>query len=170
MRRRRSRRPKKVSQGELQCGLVLQQLGFDVMAQPKIDCFLEGKHPRWSYDFAFAWGDRQYLVEYDGNQHFEFTPIFHSSEQRFHLLQTRDVHKTAAAMMQGYYVIRLDAKSTRNISEHITAALQMTHSRLYVSHPERYSWLLSAKVRANWLAEYATPQLMQILQNKFPPE
>jgi len=163
----RRRRFKKTSQGELQCGLDLERLGLEILRQPKIDCFLEGKHPRWSYDFAFTWGEKIYLVEYDGNQHFEYTPIFHSSERRFHQLQTRDVHKTAAALMQGYHVIRLDAKTVKEIGPHIQAALQINTSRLYVSHPERYQWLLEAKVRKPWLEAYGTPELRLILQNKF---
>jgi len=105
------------------------------------------------YDFSFIYEGIWYIIEFDGEQHFKFTPFFHREETKFQEKQQIDITKTLAAINAGYKVIRIDHTQINNIGTHIDEALRLKQS-LYVSTPKLYSHIVSpvmTTLRPNYL-------------------
>ncbi len=95
---------------------------------------------KWRYDFSFNHNEIQYILEYDGIQHFQFTEYFQATEEVFKEKQTRDVDKTKLAIKHNCKVIRIDYTQINNIEEHIKNGID-DKSNLYLSSPDMYEWL-----------------------------
>lgn len=95
------------------------------------------------YDFLFTYQGRQYLVEFDGIQHFKFIPFFHDTPDVFAARQQIDIDKTVNALNQGYFFIRIahtDLSSVDLILDGIINDPNPIH-RLAYSDPPMYQWL-----------------------------
>lgn len=107
--------------------------------------FIKEYSPSWiypkRYDFYFTYDGRKIILEADGAQHFEFTPIFHSNKYDFYSGQQSDIEKTKIALNDGYEVIRIHHSHYRfsDIKEHILKGLD--GYGLYVSNPSAYKYL-----------------------------
>ncbi len=97
--------------------------------------------PNRRYDFYFIYQNKEYLVEYDGQQHFQYTPFFHNNQTTFKKRQNDDIMKTNHALKQGYNLIRIDYTQLNNISFHLNCALS-SQDRLYLSTPIIYEYCL----------------------------
>lgn len=66
-------------------------------------------HPIWAktprkvlYEFDIYIISRNILIEYNGRQHYEFTPFFHKTKKRFYAQQDRDEIKAELARKNGF--------------------------------------------------------------------
>lgn len=80
------------------------------------DCCHKGTLP---FDFAIydASGEMTHLIEYDGEQHFKFIPLWHENEQGFFLQQLRDSIKTNYCKEKNIPLIRIPYTEYDNIPE-----------------------------------------------------
>lgn len=69
-------------------------------------------HPIWAetprrvlYEFDIFIKSENVLIEYNGKQHYEFTPFFHKYAKTFVKQQQRDKHKAKLAKNNGYQLI-----------------------------------------------------------------
>lgn len=117
----------KFSKGEIQCAHVLDELGLTYQIQYVIESL-----PRKRYDFMFIHKDRKYLVEFDGQQHFEFNSFFHSNIESFLQRQQVDVIKTSHAITNGYHIIRISYKDIDEVNHHMTNAISQLGAPMYL--------------------------------------
>ena len=66
-------------------------------------------HPKWAisprqvlYEYDIFIKDKKLLIEYNGKQHYEFTPFFHKYERNFVKQQQRDKRKIKLAKENGF--------------------------------------------------------------------
>lgn len=145
----------KISQGEQFCGNWLRNHGLKPTPQYRI-----APLPRFRYDYHFTYKGREYLFEFDGEQHFKFTPYFHRSKRVFLNKKRRDFLKTSVALMHGYYVIRIAWCDIDSIESIIQRALK--GERLTLSS-NKYLFLTQSKVPHSWVKKYA-PHLENYLK------
>lgn len=131
----------KESKGELNVVKVLQSMDIEFVRQAKLRSI-----PRKMYDFSFVVGDNNFLLEFDGIQHFEYEHFFHKCEEDFLYKQNIDRIKTYIALKEGYKVIRIDDKSINHVERHICNALEQEDGNLYLSKPEKYEWLTNTSI------------------------
>lgn len=97
--------------------------------------------PRKRYDFYFQHNTREFYLEYDGEQHFEWKEFFCKTEEEFRNRQNVDILKSRTVVANGGYLIRLDYTLTdAEIETHILTALQGINP-LYLSNPTMYAWI-----------------------------
>lgn len=120
-------------------------------AIPFVPQFQHALLPTRKYDFAFVYNGQHYIIEFDGEQHFNYVPFFHKDENMFKFKQEIDRIKTYVAILSGYKVIRIDYSQIANVSLHILTALTVNQT-LYLSTPELYnSWLIYAPINLELL-------------------
>lgn len=105
--------------------------------------------PRKKFDSYFTQDQYHYLVEFDGDQHFEFNNYFHKSEDVFISRQVIDRIKTYVPLALGYRLIRIDHTQVDNIEKHLDKALSAIQSGkiYYCSSPDLYQYLLEPITR-----------------------
>lgn len=126
------------SNGELACQCVLNDL--------RISCDIEyelSSLPRKRYDFKFTHQNKNYIVEYDGIQHFKLVSLFHEDEEGFKEHQSKDIIKSFHAVNSGYYLIRIDYTQINRIKEHITNAFSLLNDdvKMYYSSISMYKYI-----------------------------
>ncbi len=124
------------SKGESTCAEILTSLGIEYSREYRL------KNSRRCYDFHFVHNSKEYLLEYDGIQHFERSKMFHRSTDDFYEKQEVDISKTKASLEKGFVMIRIDHIQLGNIEYHINQALDYDFS-LYVSDEDMYDYILS---------------------------
>lgn len=124
------------SKGELLCEDTLEFLGLLYQCQVQIPLL-----PLKRYDFFFTFQNRNYLLEFDGQQHFRYNDFFHRDEEKFEESQQRDILKTNIALQSGYCVIRIDYTQIDNIEYHIRNAISNNYW-LYVTDTIMYQYIL----------------------------
>lgn len=103
--------------------------------------------PRKRYDFRFVYNNRQYLLEFDGEQHFTYNDFHHRDEAHFCERQSVDILKTQHAYQNNYFLIRIDYTQIDNIQQHLHAAIISPNTQVrYLSNPEMYSYLFKSPV------------------------
>jgi len=144
------RRKKKIilSQGEARCGQRLRERCLSPIPQYRI-----APLPRYRFDYYFIYKDREYLLEFDGKQHFEETPWFHRSRRSFYKQRNCDFLKTVVALMSGYCLIRIAYNDINRLDEILDEALQGQES-LYLSNREMYRHLLERPIPKTWIEKY----------------
>lgn len=96
--------------------------------------------PRKCFDFSFSYLGVKWIIEVDGEQHFQYNSLFHEgSVDRFYQRRQVDVDKTKAAINEGYNVIRIDYVQIKNITYHIARAFSFKE-KLYVSTAKMLSF------------------------------
>jgi hypothetical protein len=98
--------------------------------------------PYKKYDFYIECGELNYLIEFDGIQHFEFSSFFHGDEITFSKRRKTDIEKTAAALNNNFLLLRISHKDIDNIEEIIDQFLNNPQNRLTLSSINDYSWLV----------------------------
>ena len=126
------------SAGEITCALTLSKLCIKFEPQFKI---VSSIIPNRRYDFAFEYSEKKFLLEYDGEQHFNFKKLFHQTDSGFLKHRQIDVLKTKVALEHGYHVIRIDYKQVPNISELIEHFIN-NDEKFQCTNPELYSWII----------------------------
>lgn len=122
------------SKGEIKCSEILDSFNISYLCQYTLSSL-----PRKRYDFMFIFNNKNYILEYDGKQHFIEAPCFRKSLKE---TQERDIVKTKVALQENYTMIRIDYTQINNIQYHICKAIQENNS-IYYSIPELYSYIWS---------------------------
>jgi len=125
------------SKGEAECTKILASLEIEFSQEYRLENY------RKFYDFHFVHNSKEYLLEYDGVQHFKYSKYFHRSTDDFYGHQDVDISKTKTALENGFVLIRIDYTQLENIEYHINQALEYGFS-LYVSNEEMYDYILSS--------------------------
>ena len=122
----------KISKGEKATAIAFQKLGIPHRHQFIIEPFKN------KYDFIIEYNSNQYLVEFDGEQHFHRIPYFHPTEEIFQIRQQTDLDKTRRALDHGYRIIRIDFTKLKFVEDHIIEALRLDQ-KIYYSDAELYA-------------------------------
>lgn len=122
------------SSGERNVRFVLEKYNVNFTTQKRIP-----QLPTYKYDFHFIHDNKEYFVEYDGEQHFRKVDFFHKTEDDFKKRLIIDITKTRTIYNLGHYMIRLDYSLTTvdQIEKHIIAAIT-SGKQIYFSNPELY--------------------------------
>lgn len=125
------------SSGERFTRFTLEKYGIPFTSQ-KIHPAL----PKYKFDFHFIYNNKEYYLEYDGEQHFTKVDFFHKTEEDFQNRRYIDICKSRTIHKLGHNLIRLDysLNTIEKVEKHIISALQSDQS-VYYSNPELYSWI-----------------------------
>jgi hypothetical protein len=145
----------KGSSGELLVSAVLNKLGISFQREQKL------YNMNRYYDFLFTFGEYNWIIEYDGMQHFVEIDRFHKNSDDFKYKQEIDKIKTYVACKLGYKFIRLDytLDTEQLVKEHIDKALG-EKSHIYYSNHELYQWLSQGTINIQNLLKEA-PEFYQ---------
>ena len=110
--------------------------------------------PNRPYDFWFVYNEVPWIIEYDGEQHFEEVDFFHRTDTAFEDKKQIDIIKTFVVCNTGYNVIRIDHLNIKekDIRFHILEALKLNKT-IYYSNDAMYNWLINGSVNSNFLCE-----------------
>lgn len=127
----------KESQGELLVKEALNSLNITFSVEYRLNVLRP-----FRFDFYFVHQGNNWLIEFDGKQHFKEIPHFHKEHADFEKRREIDKLKTYTACTNGYKLIRIDYTNTNEDSVlfHIEKALALNHS-VYYSDAELYRWL-----------------------------
>lgn len=123
------------SKGEERCNHILNELNIIPISQFSFDDNL-----KYKYDFYFTHNNVNYILEYDGGQHFKLVDFFHDTEETFEKSRDRDIYKTCLALERNIKFIRIDYTQFNHIKEHIINAFNSS-DKLYLSRKDMYQWL-----------------------------
>jgi len=135
------RPPQRPSKGEVACAESLEVLGIPYQTEVSIP-----SQGRKRYDLHFRTNGSDYLVEFDGAQHFKPDTIFDRSYSTYKERRRTDVTKTERALKDGYKVIRIDHTNINHTTEVIQDAIK-SKADLYVSDPKKYGHIIK---RVGW--------------------
>jgi energy-coupling factor transporter ATP-binding protein EcfA2 len=113
----------------------------------KLDYVSEYPSP-WSpghrYDFLVKEKNKQYIVELDGKQHFEYTPFFHKTHEIYEYWQNIDILKTKECIDNDILIVRIDYKSNiHNTMDNIRNMINSDDgSSIYVSNVNIYDFII----------------------------
>lgn len=127
------------SKGEKAVRLCLESLDIPFQAEKTFDWM-----PRKRFDFYFTYNNRNYLVEFDGIQHFVQIEFFHPTEELFRQRQQVDIDKTVNSLNAGNFLIRIAHEDIDNVPDIIEGCINNPNppARLYLSDMEEYKWLM----------------------------
>jgi hypothetical protein len=95
------------------------------------------------YDFYFMYNDKEFYVEYDGEQHFNKVDFFCKTDEDFKYRRDVDVLKSHTVIKNNGHLIRLDYTLTEEkIESHLLKAIN-SNDKLYLSNPEMYKWIIN---------------------------
>jgi hypothetical protein len=87
------------------------------------------------YDFSFIHNSRNYIVEFDGMQHFFHIEFFCPDEETYNYRRQVDIDKTFAALNNEYFIIRITYSDIDDVYEILNRCIndQTPQSRLIFS-------------------------------------
>lgn len=110
----------KFSKGEIACLNYLKSILPNVTEQKIIP-----QLPKRKYDFSFEHKNMFYILEFDGQQHFDYVKFYHKNIEKFQRNQNGDILKTLTAIENGFNIIRIDYRSINDIKYHVDKALEL---------------------------------------------
>lgn len=122
------------SKGEMGCCQILEFFNISYECQ-----YILTSLPKRRYDFMFVFNNNNYVLEYDGMQHFIDIQYFGNKLKE---IQESDLIKTKAALLENYLMIRIDYSQIDNIQYHICKAIQ-ENNKIYYSTPDLYSYIIN---------------------------
>lgn len=147
----------RISKGEQELITIFNNLGIEHKTQFILHDLLNRR-----YDFMFTYNEDKYILEYDGQQHFDFVSFFHKEYDEFLRRQEIDRLKTYIALRSNYKVIRIDYTQRDNLEFHVRNAI-MESLPIYVSTPEMYiSWMSEAPISKE-IIEKECPHILNTL-------
>lgn len=98
--------------------------------------------------YWFIHNEIQWIIEYDGEQHFKEIPFFCKTGPSFEQCRQIDIIKTFVACTTGVNLIRIDYSNItdKDIRYHILRALELDNV-IYYSNHEIYNWLINGIVQ-----------------------
>lgn len=118
------------SKGEIAIASYLDEYDFEYEAEYRLPSINKKR-----FDFALL--DFKYIIEFDGEQHFEFNEHFCKSIEKFEERKQSDIIKTVEAIKCGYTIIRI-GYNIKNIHKYLDSILG-GDDQLYVSCDELYT-------------------------------
>lgn len=104
------------SKGELECAAVLCKL-FPQHAFVKVrPPWLKNPETGCNLELDFYCAELKLAVEYNGMQHYQFTPLFHKTVEDFEKQRQRDVLKAQLCRKAGVDLITLPATKTADVA------------------------------------------------------
>lgn len=92
------------------------------------------EHNEKSYDFYFTRNGKKYLLEIDGEQHFEDGHFDRTASEQ----KKRDIHHTNLARDLGYKIIRIDYSNIPTIDYHFERLFKQPSRNYYLSSVYKY--------------------------------
>lgn len=120
--------------GEQKCKAALLNIGVKELVQEFKFFDLPGK----CYDFKFKYEGDDYILEFDGDQHFKFVDMYHKSLLCLEIQKANDIKYTKEAIQRNHKIIRINYAQLNFIEEHVRNALHMKQ-QFYLSDPTVYS-------------------------------
>lgn len=99
---------------------------------------------KW-YDFVFEHNGKSYILEYDGEQHFQQCTLFHPTLAIFNDKREVDILKTGEALKHDYHVIRIAHLDIHNVETIIRDTIidsKPNQSKLFFSRIPIYQWII----------------------------
>lgn len=129
---------------------MLSLLGMNVIPEYRLAVL-----PSHRYDFYFVRNRTNWLIEYNGLQHFEDTPHFHKQTDDFRKQQKIDKIKTYLACTNGFKLISIDYTgiNENSVLYHIEQAINLDQP-IYYSNNELYKWISQGTIDINMLNYY----------------
>lgn len=137
------------SKGEMTISLFLKNKGINY----KKEQFKIIDETVLRFDFMININNKNIIIEYDGNQHFEFVSYFCKTKEDFERRKYLDFIKTKWAIENNFYLLRIDYKSIKNINELLEEYFKFIENNepfYLVSNEKMYSELNTK------LSEYVT--------------
>ena len=128
------------SKGERAIREVLKELNVIFVPQYKLPVC----HRR-RYDYYFEFNNRRFIIEYDGEQHFNFVRRYHRKKCKFVESQIIDRIKTYYAWNSGITIIRIDYTQLDNIRQHIINGINCG-AVVYLSTPQLYKYITDINI------------------------
>lgn len=127
----------KESKGERMISKILDKLEIKYKTQISLNSLDDSN--RYKYDF----GGKDYFIEYDGIQHFEYVDFFHRDEKQFDKRRKDDIVKTENAIKNKIKIIRIDYTwiNKLEICEQFIKDSFNSTELLCVSNKGMYKWL-----------------------------
>lgn len=128
------------SNGERNIRYTLREFGITFDQEHRIDMI-----PSRRYDFYFEYKGRKFLIEFDGEQHFQYVRKYHRYKYKFYESQVIDRIKTYAAWNSGMTIIRIDYTQADNVRNHIIMAVNSPQV-VYLSDPHLYGYIINVNI------------------------
>jgi very-short-patch-repair endonuclease len=101
---------------------------------------------KYRYDFLFTYNNRQYIIEFDGEQHFKYTNQWHRDEDHFQQCQLTDRLKTYACLMSNITLIRIQKKELSEIKHFMDTVGLKSSKQLIVDDLDECQYLLDPPI------------------------
>ena len=132
---KKCKRKNKISGQAQECERVFKKLGLEYTREYKLEITGQKR-----YDWLIT-SPKRFLVEFDGDQHFNFVRKYHKSMRKFHdYYQKIDIFKTWAAIHSGYRLLRISCNDIDCV-EGIISEFIKSDKVVDFSSPEKYIWL-----------------------------
>jgi hypothetical protein len=98
------------SGGEIFISHVLEKLNISYDTEVNNDLIKN----KFRFDFRFEYNNIKYYLEYDGNQHFKYSSLFHKSTENFTIHQQKDLYKNYISKKSNIKIIRIAQPQIKN--------------------------------------------------------
>lgn len=130
------------SKGEKLIKLILTEIGIVFQSQYRLR-----QLPTKRYDFYFKYENKEYILEFDGIQHFkEFEHFHRDGRTSFNYRREIDIIKTLIPSYNGIKLIRIDYSNVdyNLMKTHLLNGIKCDQL-VYFSDPKLYEWLVNSK-------------------------
>lgn len=116
--------PSKIQQGQGMCRKCVRSGGelfiSAALENLNIPFEIEVNNPllkkKLRFDFYFEYNSKRYYIEFDGEQHFKFVSLWHTTKENFLHQQQRDIIKNYIAKLSGIKMIRISYNEIKGVS------------------------------------------------------
>ena len=115
----------------------------EILTELDIKAEKEYRHPtlpRSRYDFHFYYESQEFLLEFDGKQHFDLYEMFTKTEEDLLYIHHRDKLKTLVTLHHRITIIRIDYTQMGKIREHLIKGIECP-KLCYYSTPKLYEFM-----------------------------
>lgn len=148
----------KESHGERHVRRVLEKYSISFRSQKE-----HPDLPKYYFDFYFNINNKEFYLEYDGEQHFRHVEFFSKTSEDYEHRRNIDVLKSRAVNNSEAYLIRLDnTLSSNEIEQHILNAINGS-DKIYFSDSSMYKWIIDG------IKISPTPRIITLNMNTSDP-
>lgn len=129
----------KQSSGEQYISRILNKLDIKFEIETK-NSLIKNK---LRFDFKYEFNNQYYYLEFDGGQHFKYTPYIHDNEEDFKERQQKDLLKNYVAKLSNIKMIRIAYDQiNRNADEFCEYLLKlMRKDDMLIIDSDKYNWM-----------------------------
>lgn len=139
------------SRGEHAIMVILNSFGVIFTSQHRIP-----ELPTRRFDFGFSHEGREWMIEFDGIQHFQPVDRFDRDHDSFERRNASDRIKTYIAVQTGRNIIRIDhtVRTEADMFQHLRRAFELDQP-IYYSNPGMYDYLQNFMYTREFVQQYA---------------